>query len=73
MEIITLGGGERSNAGGLQEKIGQPSVKPAFTWILALNRGLDLMALYRTLPTPLCYDSKPSRNKQAGTGQDCIQ
>ena len=45
METVTSGGGEHSNTGGIQEKIGQPSVKFALTWIPALSRGLDSMAL----------------------------
>ena len=42
MEPITLGDDESPNAGGIQEKIGQPSVRLALIWIPALNRGLDL-------------------------------
>ena len=45
MEPVTSGGGERSNTGGIQEKIGQPLVIYALTWIPALSRGLDSMAL----------------------------
>lgn len=35
---MSLGGGERSNVGGLQENMGQPSVRSALTWIPALSR-----------------------------------
>ena len=44
MAIIS-GGGERSNAGGIQEKIGQPSVRSDLIWIPASRKGLELMAL----------------------------
>ena len=45
MEPMTTEGGERSNTGDIQEKIGQPSVRSALAWIPALSRGLDSMAL----------------------------
>ena len=45
MEPTTLGGGECSNAGGIQEKIGQPSARFVLIWIPALSRGVDLMTL----------------------------
>ena len=45
MELMTFEGGEPSNAGGIQEKLRQPPVVSALTWIPALSRGLDLMAL----------------------------
>ena len=45
MEQISSGGGERSNAGDTLEKTGQQSVKSALTWIPALSRGLDSMAI----------------------------
>ena len=40
MELITSGGSERSNTGGIQEKIGQPSVRSALTWIPSLSQVL---------------------------------
>ena len=45
MEPITLGDVERSNPGGIQEKIGQPSIRSALIWILALTGTMELMAL----------------------------
>ena len=45
MEPIILGGGECSDTAAIQEKIGQTSVRSALTWIPALSRGLDSMAL----------------------------
>ena len=45
MEPVTLGGDEHSNAGGIQEKIGQPFVISTLIWIIALSRGVDLMTL----------------------------
>ena len=42
---MTLEGSERSNTGGIQEKMGPPSVRSAWILIPALSWGLDLMAL----------------------------
>ena len=46
MEPMTSRDGERSNAGGIQEKIGQPSVRSALIWIPTLSKGLDLIGLF---------------------------
>ena len=45
MKPITLGGGEHTNAGAMQEKIGQLYLRSAFIRIPAMNMGLDLLAL----------------------------
>ena len=45
MEPISSGGGEASNAAGIKEEAGQPSVRSTLIWIPALRRGLDVMAL----------------------------
>ena len=46
VEPMTSGGGKRSNAGGIQDKMGQPPVRSALICIPALSRGLDWMALW---------------------------
>ena len=43
--VVTSEGGEGSNSGGLQENIGQPSVRSPLVWIPALSRELESMAL----------------------------
>ena len=44
MEPMILGDDERSNTGGIQEKIGQPSAR-ALIWFPALSSGVELMVL----------------------------
>ena len=56
-EPITLGGGERPNAGSAQEKTGLPSVRSALVGIPALSRtGLDWMAFEVPFMAPGFYD-----------------
>ena len=45
MELVILGAGERSNTGGLREKLRQPPGRYPSICIPALRRGLDWMAL----------------------------
>ena len=46
MEPFTSGSGECSSAGGIQEKIGQLSIRCALVWIPALSReGVGLNGL----------------------------
>ena len=56
MEPVTSEGGEHSNAGGIQEKIGQPSFRFALIWTPALSRSWTQWP-YRPPPTPLFFDS----------------
>ena len=52
MEPVISGGGECSNAGGIQEKTGQTFVRSNLISIPALSRRLDLMAF----PTQQFYN-----------------
>ena len=56
MEQIISGDSEHYKAGGIQEKIGQTSVRSALIWIPAFSKGLDLMALWAP-STQLFFDS----------------